>query len=159
MRPVNKQRPRGGRPNNGRKPHGMGGGGGGGGGQRNFDSNGPEVKIRGTAAHIFDRYCQLARDANASGDRIAAENYLQHAEHYYRIMMANGGFQQNQPRPPQQGGQPQPQQPQQGQGGQQPQMAAPGTQPQPPAQGIPEFEADMLDQEIEMAQTDQPHGG
>ena len=53
-----------------------------------------------SAAHIFDRYCQLARDANASGDRIAAENYLQHAEHYYRIMMANGGFQQNQPRPP-----------------------------------------------------------
>ena len=57
--------------------------------QRNFDSSGPDVKIRGTAAHIFDRYCQLARDANASGDRIAAENYLQHAEHYYRIMMAS----------------------------------------------------------------------
>ena len=60
-----------------------------GGGQRNFDSNGPDVKIRGTAAHIFDRYCQLARDANAAGDRIAAENFLQHAEHYYRIMSAN----------------------------------------------------------------------
>lgn len=86
MRPVNKQRPRGGRPNNGRKPH-MGGGGGGG-GQRNYDSNGPEVKIRGTAAHIFDRYCQLARDASAAGDRIAAENYLQHAEHYNRIIAA-----------------------------------------------------------------------
>jgi hypothetical protein len=150
MRPVNKQRPRGGRPNNGRKPH-MGGGGGGG-GQRNFDSNGPEVKIRGTAAHIFDRYCQLARDANASGDRIAAENYLQHAEHYYRIMMANGGFQQNQPRHQQQPQQPQPQQ-----------AAAPqplpGTQPQPPAQGIPEFEADMLEAEIEMAQGEQPPQG
>lgn len=149
MRPVNKQRPRGGRPNNGRKPHMGGGGGGGGGGQRNFDSNGPEVKIRGTAAHIFDRYCQLARDAHASGDRIAAENYLQHAEHYYRIMMANGGFQQNQPRPQQ------PQQPQQAGGQPQPQpQPMPGTQPQPPAQGIPEFEADMLEAEIEMAQGD-----
>ena len=61
------------------------------GGQRNFDSNGPDVKIRGTAAHIFDRYCQLARDATAIGDRIAAENFLQHAEHYYRIMMASNG--------------------------------------------------------------------
>jgi hypothetical protein len=131
-----------------------GGGGGGGGGQRNFDSNGPEVKIRGTAAHIFDRYCQLARDANASSDRVAAENYLQHAEHYYRIMMANGGFQQNQQQRPPQQGQPQPQQG----GQQQPQQqgAAPGTQPQPPSQGIPEFEADMLEQEIEMAQSDQP---
>lgn len=57
---------------------------------RNFDSNGPDVKIRGTANTIFERYCQLARDANASGDRIAAENYLQHAEHYYRIMLAQG---------------------------------------------------------------------
>ena len=135
---------------------GGGGGGGGGGGQRNFDSNGPEVKIRGTAAHIFDRYCQLARDANASGDRIAAENYLQHAEHYYRIMMANGGFQQNQQR--QQG---QPQQGQPGQPGQPPQAGGqpqqpPGMQPQPSTQNIPEFEADMLEAEIEMAQGDQP---
>jgi hypothetical protein len=86
----------------------MGGGGGGGGGQRNFDSSGPEVKIRGTAAHIFDRYCQLARDANASGDRIAAESYLQHAEHYYRIMVANGAFNQRMNGQPQ-GQQPQPQ--------------------------------------------------
>lgn len=57
---------------------------------RNFDSNGPDVKIRGTATNIFERYCQLARDANASGDRVSAENYLQHAEHYYRIMLAQG---------------------------------------------------------------------
>ncbi len=57
---------------------------------RNFDSNGPDVKIRGTATNIFERYCQLARDANSSGDRVAAENYLQHAEHYYRIMLAQG---------------------------------------------------------------------
>lgn len=57
---------------------------------RNFDSNGPDVKIRGTASHIFERYCQLARDANSSGDRVAAESFLQHAEHYYRIMLAQG---------------------------------------------------------------------
>lgn len=57
---------------------------------RNFDSNGPEVKIRGTASHIFERYCQLARDANSSGDRVQAESFLQHAEHYYRIMLAQG---------------------------------------------------------------------
>ena len=63
---------------------------GGGGGNRNYDSSGPEIKIRGSANHIFDRYCQLARDANAVGDRVAAENYLQHAEHYYRILLANG---------------------------------------------------------------------
>lgn len=66
------------------------------GAQRNYDSNGPDVKIRGTAAHIFDRYCQLARDAHAAGDRVAAENYQQHAEHYYRIMVANGLHQQRQ---------------------------------------------------------------
>ena len=104
MRPVNNKRSRGGRSNN-RRPHIMGGGGGGGGGgNRSFDSNGPDVKIRGTAAQIFDRYCQLARDANSSGDRVAAENFLQHAEHYYRIMLANGLV--NQQRNQQQNGQP-----------------------------------------------------
>jgi hypothetical protein len=55
---------------------------------RTFDSNGPEVKIRGSASHVYDKYLQLARDANAQGDRVAAENYLQHAEHYYRILAA-----------------------------------------------------------------------
>lgn len=60
------------------------------GSNRNYDSNGPEVKVRGTASHIYERYCQLARDASSAGDRVAAENYLQHAEHYYRIMLANG---------------------------------------------------------------------
>ncbi len=49
------------------------------------------MRIRGTASQIYDKYCALAHDANASGDRIAAENYLQHAEHYYRIHNANGG--------------------------------------------------------------------
>ncbi len=55
---------------------------------RNFESNGPDVKIRGTAAHIAEKYGALARDAAASGDSITAENYLQHAEHYNRIIMA-----------------------------------------------------------------------
>jgi hypothetical protein len=67
----------------------MGGGGGGGGGynpNRTYDSSGPDIKIRGTASHVYEKYLQLARDANASGDRVMAENYLQHAEHYFRIM-------------------------------------------------------------------------
>ena len=55
---------------------------------RNFESNGPDVKIRGTAAHIAEKYMSLARDALASGDMIAAEGYFQHAEHYNRIIMA-----------------------------------------------------------------------
>jgi hypothetical protein len=55
---------------------------------RTFDSNGPDVKIRGTAAHIYEKYQALARDAHASGDRVGAENLLQHAEHYYRILNA-----------------------------------------------------------------------
>jgi hypothetical protein len=68
---------------------------------RSYESNGPDVKIRGTAQHIADKYAQLARDAQASGDPVGAENYLQHAEHYYRIIAAAqeqyreqfGGFQ------------------------------------------------------------------
>jgi hypothetical protein len=55
---------------------------------RSYESNGPDVKIRGTAQHIADKYAQLARDAQASGDPVAAENYHQHAEHYYRIIAA-----------------------------------------------------------------------
>jgi hypothetical protein len=53
---------------------------------RTFESNGPDVKIRGTALHIAEKYTQLARDASSSGDRVMAENYLQHAEHYYRVI-------------------------------------------------------------------------
>jgi len=55
---------------------------------RSYESNGPDVKIRGTAAHIAEKYMSLARDALASGDLVAAESYLQHAEHYNRIIMA-----------------------------------------------------------------------
>ncbi len=74
-----------------------GGGGGGGGGHnpnRTFDSSGPEVKIRGSASNVYEKYLQLARDANANGDRVMAESYLQHAEHYYRIMAAQAQAQQ-----------------------------------------------------------------
>ena len=50
-----------------------------------FDSNGPNIKIRGSAHQIFERYVALAREATATGDRIAAENFYQHAEHYFRL--------------------------------------------------------------------------
>ena len=119
----------------GRRPqHGGNGGGGGGGGSSNgggfnpnrtYDSSGPEVKIRGSASHVYEKYLQLARDANSGGDRIMAENYLQHAEHYYRIMAATAA-QQAQYQAQQAAQNPQPQhvqaQPQQG-------------QPQQPVQG------------------------
>jgi hypothetical protein len=65
-----------------------------------FDSSGPNVKIRGNAYQVFERYLALAREAQSSGDRIAAENFFQHAEHYFRVMNANGeGFQQRQQQP------------------------------------------------------------
>src|SRR6266478_5908916 len=65
-----------------------------------FDSNGPNVKIRGNAYQVFERYVALAREAQASGDRVAAENLYQHAEHYFRIMNALGeGQGQGPPRP------------------------------------------------------------
>ncbi|MEM7660729.1 MAG: DUF4167 domain-containing protein [Pseudomonadota bacterium] len=55
---------------------------------RHFESNGPDVKIRGSAQQILDKYQQYARDAQSSGDRVSAENYLQHAEHYSRVLAA-----------------------------------------------------------------------
>ncbi len=55
---------------------------------RTYDSSGPDVKVRGTAQHIAEKYAQLARDAQGVGDRVMAENYLQHAEHYNRIIAA-----------------------------------------------------------------------
>lgn len=54
---------------------------------RSFESNGPDIKIRGTPSHIAEKYISMARDALASGDPVLAENYLQHAEHYNRIIM------------------------------------------------------------------------
>ena len=74
-------------------------GGGGGGGNnitRVFDSAGPEGKVRGTPQQIIDKYLTLARDAQTSGDRVTAENFLQHAEHYQRILiLAMGAQEQN----------------------------------------------------------------
>ena len=55
---------------------------------RNYESNGPDVKIRGSAQQVAEKYMTLARDAHSSGDRVMAENYLQHAEHYNRIIAA-----------------------------------------------------------------------
>lgn len=55
---------------------------------RSYESNGPDVKIRGTAQQVADKYTSLARDAQSSGDRVIAENYLQHAEHYNRLIAA-----------------------------------------------------------------------
>jgi len=72
---------------------------------RALDSNGPDVRIRGTANQIYDKYTALARDASSSGDRVKAENYLQHAEHYFRVIRSVQQSQQQQQ--PQQ--QPQPQ--------------------------------------------------
>ena len=51
-----------------------------------FDSNGPDVRIRGTAHQVCEKYLALAKDAQATGDIVQAENYLQHAEHYQRII-------------------------------------------------------------------------
>jgi Domain of unknown function (DUF4167) len=131
MRPNNRQRSRGGR------------NGGGGGGQNHhkqhhnhnpnrppnrnqiFDSSGPDVRVRGNAHQVFDKYQALAREAGASGDRIQAEAYWQYADHYFRLIQTMGGFSHRnnqgwgeageeggqQQQGPQQGGQPmQPQQ-------------------------------------------------
>ena len=102
---MNKMRMRG-------RGHRQGGGGGGGGGpirhhsssgniplNRNhvFDSSGPDIRIRGTAQQLFEKYLQLGRDATSSGDRVMAEGYFQHAEHYFRILNAmNQAAQQQQ---------------------------------------------------------------
>lgn len=89
---------------------GGGGGGGQGGGVRHhsgggiplnrnhvFDSNGPDVRVRGTAQQLFEKYLQLGRDATSSGDRVTGEAFFQHAEHYFRIVNAmNQAAQQNQ---------------------------------------------------------------
>lgn len=90
---------------------------------RSFDSTGPDVKIRGTAANVYEKYLQLARDAGSAGDRVTQENYLQHAEHYYRIMMAQGGPVAQQPAQPYQN----PQQPQPNGNGE--------ARPMPPGEG------------------------
>ena len=59
----------------------------------NFDSSGPDIRVRGNAIQVNEKYLALANDASTSGDRIKAEGFFQHAEHYYRVFMnANGGI-------------------------------------------------------------------
>ncbi len=72
---------------------------------RTVDSNGPEVKIRGTISHVYEKYQALAREANIAGERIASESYMQHAEHYYRLMnqAAAGNGQSNRQNAPNDG--------------------------------------------------------
>jgi hypothetical protein len=121
MRSNNRQRSRGGR------------NGGGGGGHHHkqhhnpnrppnrnqiFDSSGPDVRVRGNAHQVFDKYQALAREAAASGDRILSEAYWQYADHYFRVIQSIGGFgqrnnqgwgdgsEEGQPAQPPQGGQP-----------------------------------------------------
>jgi hypothetical protein len=128
MRPNNRQRSRGGR----------NGGGGGGGGHHHkqhthnpnrppnrnqiFDSSGPDVRVRGNAHQVFDKYQALAREAASSGDRIAAEAYWQYADHYYRMIQSQGGFVQRNNQGWGEG--------EEGQPNQNPQQQGPGGQPQ-----------------------------
>ena len=89
MRPSNKSRSRnkpGGSHNNQRRGGGGGGGNAGNVANRVFESAGPDGKVRGTPQQIIDKYQALARDAQLSGDRVIAENYLQHSEHYSRLL-------------------------------------------------------------------------
>lgn len=139
--------------------HRPGGGGGGGGGLRHhsgggaggiplnrnhvFDSNGPDLRIRGTAQQLFEKYLQLGRDATSGGDRVMAESYFQHAEHYFRILNAMNqaaAQQQGQQAGPQHGGR----RPYNGEDGGQPsaetedaEARAPGMGEQPEAREIP----------------------
>ena len=116
MKGPNNKRPRGYR-GNGRRPgfHGRG---------STFESNGPEGKIRGTAFQVIEKYQALAQDALSAGDRIGAENFFQHAEHYYRVVAANGWDQRGQR-----------------QHGQQPQQSQQPQQPQPQQRAEPEQKA------------------
>ena len=135
--------------NNHKRGRGRNRGNGGGGGNkpqnilhRNFESNGPDVKVRGTAQTVYEKYLQLARDANSAGDRVMAESYLQHAEHYYRIIAA---AQASMP-------QPQPQQGQQGAAGQGHQNGGRNGYDAEQADG----EGDETEAEAVVVQTNQP---
>ena len=79
MRPGQNKRMRGRPSNNRRSPNPL---------TRSYELNGPDVKICGNAQHVAEKYLQLARDAHTGGDPVAAENYLQHAEHYFRLIAA-----------------------------------------------------------------------
>jgi hypothetical protein len=79
MSPGQNDRIRGRQTNRGREPNPL---------VRSYDSHGPDIRIRGTAQHVAEKYLQLARDAHTGNDPVAAENYLQHAEHYFRLIAA-----------------------------------------------------------------------
>ncbi len=99
---MNMKRPRGRNNFQGNNRNNGGGGGSNGGGgpprhqggniplNRNhvFDSSGPDMRVRGTAQQLFEKYLQLGRDATGAGDRVMAESYFQYAEHYFRILNA-----------------------------------------------------------------------
>jgi hypothetical protein len=85
MRPGQNKRMRGRNNNNRKSPNPL---------TRSYESNGPDVKIRGTAHHVAEKYLQLARDAQSSGDPVMAESYLQHAEHYFRLIASAQAAQQ-----------------------------------------------------------------
>ena len=89
MKPGSNRRPRtrpnNSNPNNNNKRQG---------GRGSYDSNGPDGKVRGTAQQVLEKYQVLGRDATSAGDRVAAEAYFQFAEHYYRVVSAEGGMQQ-----------------------------------------------------------------
>ncbi len=89
MKPGSNRRPRS-RPNNNNNNNKRQGG------RNSYDSNGPDGKVRGTAQQVLEKYQALGRDATSAGDRIAAEAYFQYAEHYYRLVNADGS--QPQPR-------------------------------------------------------------
>ncbi len=148
MKGPNNKRPRGYR-GNGRRPgfHGRG---------STFESNGPEGKIRGTAFQVIEKYQALAQDALSSGDRIGAENFFQHAEHYYRVVAANGwdqrGQRQHGQQPQHSQQQPQPQQrvePEKNSGGAQEQAAS--AEPQTQATASEEAPADATEERAPQA--------
>ena len=142
----------------GRNHRGGGGGGGGGGPVRHqtgnvplnrnhvFDSSGPDLRIRGTSQQLFEKYLQLGRDATSSGDRVMAESYFQHAEHYFRILNA-----MNQAAQAQQGGPPH----QNGQGGQQRRQ---GNEQHGEGQGDQQDEREDQDDDAPPGLGDQPGG-
>jgi hypothetical protein len=115
---------------------------------RSYDSNGPNVRIRGTATQVYDKYCALARDANSAGDRVSAENFLQHAEHYFRIINANGSGQQ-------QKGQQQSQQQQSRDSNGNDDMDVPGSGPQPT---VAEPAAQSMDDVAQASPETEPSG-
>ncbi|NKB49672.1 MAG: DUF4167 domain-containing protein [Alphaproteobacteria bacterium] len=124
-----------------------------GGNSRNqvFDSNGPGARVRGNSAQIYEKYQQLARDAASSGDRVAAEGFYQHAEHYYRLMEAAGLNREN-------NSQDQAQQPQQRNGNVAPNGAAAESaeasveQPSAPAAPAAEVDAETATTPAELAE-------